>query len=228
VSAAALDLRRLGPPGALILDIGAAAGPNSRDLVRAGFRAVAVEIEAGLAARCASTGVPTIQGDGRTLPLRTAVADGAVIIEVLEHIDGTRAVLAEVARVVKPGGVLCVAVPTHYTEAVYSHIHPRYLANAGHVRRFTRRQLVEVIDDAGFEVQGVTTANLLPAVTWVVHAALRSDADHTGALQEHTIVDRVLARAHHDLVAHRAGARAWAAVERRVGKSWYAYARRAG
>ena len=48
------------------------------------------------------------QGDGHHLPLRGAVFDLAYARYVLEHVHDPSAVLAEMARVVRPGGVVAV------------------------------------------------------------------------------------------------------------------------
>lgn len=50
-------------------------------------------------------------GDAHHLPLRDGTVDGAVCKFVLEHVPDPARVVAEVLRVLKPGGVFFVAVP---------------------------------------------------------------------------------------------------------------------
>lgn len=209
-----------------IVDIGAAAGHNTRRLTDAGWCCVAVEFDPSLAAELGNTGTVGLRGDARGLALKTASVDGAIIIEVLEHIDDTAAVLHEAARIVRPGGRLVIAVPTGYTERVLARLHPRYTSNAGHLHTFDRRALVDALNQTGFDVTGTATKNLLPAISWIAHATLRSDADQTGTILQHLIIDRVFAHAHRVLTSGRTGLRMWAAMERHVGKSWYFYAER--
>ena len=51
-------------------------------------------------------GVAAVRGDGTRLPLADASVDAAVAVHVFHLIPGWRAVLAELARVLRPGGLL--------------------------------------------------------------------------------------------------------------------------
>ncbi|MFQ5902390.1 MAG: class I SAM-dependent methyltransferase [Candidatus Binatia bacterium] len=53
-------------------------------------------------------------GDGRALPFRTGSCDVAFASEVLSYIEQVDAVMAEVYRVLKPGGTLIVTEPFLY------------------------------------------------------------------------------------------------------------------
>ncbi len=52
--------------------------------------------------------------DGDRIPLRSSSVDYAISFEVLEHVRDDRAVLDELARVVRPGGALVVSVPNRW------------------------------------------------------------------------------------------------------------------
>lgn len=52
-----------------------------------------------------------VQGDAARLPVTSAVADGAISWDVLEHLPRPEEALAELARVVRPGGVIVVGIP---------------------------------------------------------------------------------------------------------------------
>jgi 2-polyprenyl-3-methyl-5-hydroxy-6-metoxy-1,4-benzoquinol methylase len=179
-----------------------------------------------LARRMAPEQLLLCRAVGEVLPLRSGAFDGVTLLEVLEHVDDPDEVLAEVVRVLKPGGALCVAVPTSYTEAVYSRLHPRYMSNAAHVRIFKKQELIEQIRGHGFDVLDVRTENLEPAVSWLFHSLFRSRSDATGFIYEHHWIDGRLARIM-ERVSKTPGA--WRVVpwaRRHLGKSWYVYARK--
>lgn len=65
--------------------------------------------------------------------------------EVLEHIQDDRNTLLEWAKYIKPGGKLLISVPAHRKKYGKSD------ELVGHVRRYEKSQLYELIDFAGFE-----------------------------------------------------------------------------
>ena len=210
--------------GASLLDVGAGAGTNARALADAGFQVVAVEIDATLVGQFESgPEVRLVRADGTCLPLKDHAFDGAVTIEVLEHVHDPLGFLSEIRRVVRPGGAVTVAVPTGYSERLYSRLHPGYLANATHRSIFDRTGLEELLSAAGFRVQRIETANLGPAMAWTLHALARTRADHTGEVQEHRVLDRIAWRVEKLWSVHAPRSYAW--MSGRVGKSWYAYCR---
>jgi SAM-dependent methyltransferase len=193
-----------------------------------GFAAFSLELDPHLVAafrdRPESAGIGLCQGDAIHMPYKDGSFAGATLIEVIEHVPDTVTLLDEIRRVLKPGAHLCLGVPTSYTEKLYGRLHPDYAKNAGHVKIFTRPALQAALERARFRVDHVEPRNLEPAVSWVFHASLRSQADHTGAIHEHQGVDRVLSRIF----------RVWARIpglrealfwlSRHLGKSWYVYA----
>jgi SAM-dependent methyltransferase len=86
--------------GRRVLDLGAGPGYFSTALAAAGAEVVALE----QATLDPITGVPGAIGDGARLPFATGSFDGVFCSNVLEHTPDTAALLAEVERVVRPGG----------------------------------------------------------------------------------------------------------------------------
>jgi SAM-dependent methyltransferase len=80
--------------------------------------------------------------DGRTIPFEDARFDGALCIEVLEHVDEPQAFMTELARVLKPNATLLLTVPW---SARRHHIPHDY-------HRFTRERLQVLLQRAGFDV----------------------------------------------------------------------------
>jgi SAM-dependent methyltransferase len=213
--------------GQKLLDVGAAGGLTSAALHDIGYQVTALEIDAVLVEQLAADprnkGVRLVRADATAMPFSCDSFDRVVLLEVLEHIAQTEAVLAEIHRVLRPGGILCVAVPTGYTERLYGRLHPHYAENATHVRIFAKAALSRQLQNSGFVVRSVETKNFVPAVSWLFHALLRSDADHTGKLLQHSFVERVLSpviSAWSRLPLLRT---TFLFLSGRVGKSWYFY-----
>jgi ubiquinone/menaquinone biosynthesis C-methylase UbiE len=219
------------PPdsGFLMLDIGPGAGGGSETYAQH-RRVVAVEREQDLALAVAQRSAPNqlsvCQGDAHQLPIGGASVDGVTLLEVLEHVDDPDRVLAEAHRVLKPNGSICVAVPTSYTERVYSRLHPRYMRNATHVRIFKKSDLCRQLRQRGFSEARVIAENFEPAVCWLVHSILRTEADATGRVLEHESVEPRVASAVARISATRGIGRALRFTQRHFGKSWYVYARK--
>jgi len=96
--------------GKTYLDLGCGEGRVLAAIGAAGARAIGVDASPRLAA-VASTIAPVVIG---TLPglelIRDESVDGVVVVLVLEHLDEHAHLLAEAARVTRPGGVLALVV----------------------------------------------------------------------------------------------------------------------
>jgi SAM-dependent methyltransferase len=142
-----LDLFLSASPGPQVLDGGAGQGTMSARLERLGFEVtstdVSVEVVDFLRERLVG-GV--VEADLGELPFPDESFDGAVLGEVLEHIEEDVKALAEVARVLRPGGVLALSVPAN------PELFGRSDEWAGHVRRYTRPGLLETCMGAGLTV----------------------------------------------------------------------------
>lgn len=94
-------------PAATVLDLGAGTGDLCRDLERSGYRAVGVDLSMGML-RHARTTAPLVQADALGLPIATASVDGAVSGFALRNFVALGPVFDELARVVRPGGRICL------------------------------------------------------------------------------------------------------------------------
>ncbi|MGH9151694.1 MAG: class I SAM-dependent methyltransferase [Acidimicrobiales bacterium] len=223
-----LNLDLLPPPaGSTLLDVGCAGGETTLGLQRAGYRMAAIESDPelvdALRRKPGARDVDIRHGDATAMPFADQSFDGVVLIEVIEHVHDTGTLLAEIGRVVKPAGRLCVALPTAYTEHVYWRLNPEYARNATHVTIFSLGQLRRHLDRAGFDIMAIETKNLLPAVSWFFHALLRSRSDHTGTIFDHLWVDRFLTRVYERMERTPFVSHVVTAVGGVFGKSWYVY-----
>lgn len=105
-------LRLLPPPGRQTLDIGCGEGRLARDLKELGHRIIGIDSSPSLiaAARELDPSMDLRLADAAALPLDDACADLAVAFMSLQDIDGMPAAIREAARVLQPGGRLCLAI----------------------------------------------------------------------------------------------------------------------
>jgi SAM-dependent methyltransferase len=105
-------LRIVPDPGELTLDVGAGEGRVSRVLAERGHRVVAIDGSPTLARLTATHEEPrpTIVADAAALPVADAIADRVIAFMLLQDVDDLEGAVGEMARVLQPGGVLCVAI----------------------------------------------------------------------------------------------------------------------
>ena len=101
------------PPGARVLDLAAGTGKLTRLLVRRFARVIAVEPDDAL--RRLIRNAETFAGTAESIPLPDASVDGVFCAEAFHWFDAPRAV-AEIARVVRPGGSVVVCFNTDRSE----------------------------------------------------------------------------------------------------------------
>lgn len=131
-AAAAVSVAALLPRAGLLLDVGGGTGLVARCLVGHGWRPVVLDRSAamlGLAARRLPGRV--VRGDALLLPLRDASVDAALALWLLHLLPDARPVLAECARVLRPGGVLVTTVDKALAHG-YLRVDPRSAPDARH------------------------------------------------------------------------------------------------
>lgn len=100
------------PAGARVLDLGCAFGFGTRLLARK-YETYGHDLDAGYVARARRTvpGASFTVGRADQVPYSDGYFDAVVLLDVLEHVPNDRAVIAEVARLLRPGGRLVLSVP---------------------------------------------------------------------------------------------------------------------
>ena len=140
--------RYLDDKAQLVLDLGCGTGLMLEILMRQGHRAVGLDLrpEGLYATRQALPRSRLLQAKATQLPLKENVFGTVMLLDVFEHVDD-RVVLAEVQRVLRPGGWAVITVPA--MPWLWSHRDE----GAGHLRRYTRQQLLGLVNSARFQVQ---------------------------------------------------------------------------
>ncbi len=149
------------PPGARGLDVGCGEGWFTEALAGSGREAVGIDVaEEPLRrarAREPSLDLRCVPAEGEWLSLEDASFDAVWAGEVIEHVADTAGWLSEVRRVLRSGGTLVLSTPAHELltrlalglsrRAFAAHFDPR----SDHLRFYTRRTLVALLEDFGFE-----------------------------------------------------------------------------
>jgi demethylmenaquinone methyltransferase/2-methoxy-6-polyprenyl-1,4-benzoquinol methylase len=95
------------PPGSLVVDVGCGPGELCLELARRGHRAVGVDVSEGMLRAAVGTPVRVL-GDGTALPLAGRSVDGVTCGFALRNVVDPDLLLAEVGRVLRPGGRLAL------------------------------------------------------------------------------------------------------------------------
>jgi ubiquinone/menaquinone biosynthesis C-methylase UbiE len=96
--------------GRTVLDAGAGTGVGSEVLGARGAHPVAVDLSADMLAALPAAHAPRVVGDIRHLPVAEGSIDDALAAFVLNHLQQPGIGLAELVRVVRPGGAVLAAV----------------------------------------------------------------------------------------------------------------------
>ena len=198
-----LDLQ----PGELVLDLGCGAGRHVFQSLRNGARVVAFDYDLDelreVAALCGAmavegeieraTDAAACRGDAVRLPFPDDTFDRIIAAEVLEHIPEDAAAIAELHRVLKPGGRIAVTVPAWLAEQLCWRLSEEYHApfvEGGHVRIYTEHDLRRKLRAVGLAPGGAHHAHALHSPYWWLRCAIDpQDSD-----------DHPLVRAYHRLL----------------------------
>lgn len=200
-------------PGDRLLDLGAGAGRHAFEAMRRGALVTAVDADQaevkdvtwmmkglidGDDQVAASDGRGSaLVGNALSLPFPDEAFDRIIAAEVLEHIPGDRPAIAELARVLRPGGTMAVTVPRWWPELITWAISDEYHDKpGGHIRIYRRSALESRVRETGLELYSSHHAHALHSPYWWLRAAVGVDRD-----------DHPFVRAYHrllvwDITAH--------------------------
>ncbi|WP_370463915.1 class I SAM-dependent methyltransferase [Microbulbifer sp. ALW1] len=106
-------------------------------------------------------------GNALQLPFANDFFDVVICSEVLEHIPDYQGVLAEINRVLKPGGIFAATVPAYFPEWICWKLSSAYhQVEGGHIRIFREKQLREIIERLGHQYFARHKAHALHAPYW--------------------------------------------------------------
>lgn len=155
-----------------VIDVGCGDGRHIVEAARRGCFAVGLDYDAdalrGARHRIAARHVDLVVGDASRLPFCDAAFDAAICTETLEHLEDDAGAIGEIARLLRPGGRLLGAVPSHFTELAFWRLsHGYWHTPGGHVRIYRPQRLMTQLARAGLVVGDVRYVHFVDSLIWL-------------------------------------------------------------
>ncbi|MBI4854370.1 MAG: class I SAM-dependent methyltransferase [Acidobacteria bacterium] len=134
--------------GSLVLDLGCGTGFMCETLIEQGYKVIGLD-KRPEGIKLAQEKFPQavfLQADATNIPLEENTIDLVLLLDVLEHVDD-KALLQEIFRVLKPNGLALITVPAMQWLWSYRD------ENAGHLRRYSFKNLKDVLKSANFQME---------------------------------------------------------------------------
>lgn len=148
-----------------VLDFGCGAGMTSGTLKRLGRFGWACGVEGNPAAALEAEKVldRVLVGDIERMefPFPDNSFDTVLTLDILEHLVDPWKTLAQIHRLLKPGGRLIVSIPNlrHYSVTVPLiffgdfRYQQEFILDSTHIRFFTKKTIIRTLESAGFEIE---------------------------------------------------------------------------
>lgn len=175
IASAKLSIRpELLPRGsaARVIDVGCGDGRHIVEAARRGCFAVGLDYDAGelrrARERIGAQRVDLVVGDATRLPFRDGAFDAAICTETLEHLPDDAGAIREIGRLLRPGGTLLGAVPSHFTEMVFWRLSYAYWhTSGGHVRIYRPQALAAQLACSGLRVVDARYVHFFDSLFWL-------------------------------------------------------------
>jgi SAM-dependent methyltransferase len=128
-----------------ILDCGCGTGHNMTTLLVPHGRTFGFDLVADGIERARATGRPLVRADAQRIPFASGTFDLATSFDVMQSVPDDRAMLAEMARVLKPGGHVVLNVTAlDFMRGDHSDVW-------GELRRYTPERVARLLEGAGLQ-----------------------------------------------------------------------------
>ncbi len=179
----------------MVLDLGAGFGRHAFETARRGANVVATDLAADEMRATLNTfaammvdgdldeavSTSCLQADGLRMPFPDRSFDRIIVSEVLEHVPDDLGVMAELFRLLKPGGRLAATVPSAIPEQICWWLNDAYhapKAAGGHLRIYHQPELRTKLASVGFVPGESHRAHALHSPYWWLKCAVGIDNEH--------------------------------------------------
>lgn len=137
-------------PPAPVLDVGCGWGVNLSALEKNGYHATGLDISHQILELIDQSERRLIEADlNQPPPVGHELFAGALLLDVIEHLDDDRGTLRRIAPLLQPGGILVVSVPA------LPELFSEFDQIQGHRRRYVPETLRAAFDNSGLAVQKI-------------------------------------------------------------------------
>ncbi len=185
-----VDFTQLGiKEGELVLDAGCGVGRHSWNLIKFNYRVVSIDLDWEALTKNynfmkhmddlgETRGTFCVfQGNVQALPFQNSTFDRVICSEVLEHVDDYFEAMAELVRVLKPGGTMGISIPTWITEVFYWRLDKNYSHPGGHIRIFRAYEVRDLLEAFGLKILGSNRRHSLHSPYWFLRCLFGLDRE---------------------------------------------------
>ena len=151
-------------PAGRLLDVGCGTGDIAVIFARSGWSAAGLDPSSAAVRHARAVGVQAITGTLADAPWDDGEFDAIIFNHSLEHIDDPAQAVAEAGRLLRPGGLLTIAVPN------FGSWHRRLFRSAWfqldlprHLQHFDRGSLSRLVEAAGLRPIEMGAASMRPS-----------------------------------------------------------------
>lgn len=154
-----------------VLDLGCGGGFLAERLLRQGCRVTGVELDPESVERARTVCHKVIEGSVEEIStMQLAPVDVVVCADILEHTRNPKSILLAARNLLRPGGRIVISVPNiAYLSVRLKLLIGRFqytesgILDETHLRFFTMRSIVELLVEAGYEIDEMSATPALPA-----------------------------------------------------------------
>jgi SAM-dependent methyltransferase len=162
--------------GDTMVDVGCGMGDNCVFAGKLGADVIGIEVDPNLIeiierkmAEVPARSFRALLSDSNPIPLPDACADVVICTEVVEHSREPAALLAELARIGKPGAKYWISAPDPCSESIMAIVcPPTYWQFPEHIHIFEREQFVALLEGAGLEVDRKVGVGFYHSFWWIL------------------------------------------------------------